>query len=106
MSLILSKEEDVLFSGCITSFLVQHSTKTLKIIGEPIDLGIGSLKGIDLKNNLLLVGGKEKFRIIKLGKRPNSGNNNTNIKVYSVSKSNVDQEYKKGISNNFFRYKI
>ena len=74
LCLILSKEEDVLFSGGRDSNIMQHSNKTLKPIGQPLKLDIGYLNGIDLNNNLLVVGGNKHFRIIKLKKKTNSGN--------------------------------
>lgn len=73
-SLILAKKEDVLFSGGKDSNVAQHSTKTLEPIGQPLKLDIGWLNGVDLNSNLLVVGGDEKFRVIKLQKRINSGN--------------------------------
>ena len=74
LSLIQSKEEDVLFSGGDGSTIAQHSTKTLKPIGQQLKVDIGYLTGIALNNNLLVVGGFEQFRIIKLEKLTNSGN--------------------------------
>ena len=76
--LILSKEEDVLFSGGDDCIIAQHSTKTLKPIGQQLKVDIGWLFGIDLNSNLLVVGGLAKFRIIKLKKLTNSGNVHTN----------------------------
>ena len=97
LCLILSKEEDVLFSGGTDSTIVQHSTKTLKPVGKPMKLDIGNLNGIDLNSNLLVVGGVEQFRIIKLQKKTNSGNSQTNqdniIQLVAYLSSNLRTNY-------------
>ena len=72
-NLVLTKDEKILFSGCDGGVLVQHSTKTFKPIGDPLQLNIGMLKSMDLNSNILLVGGHEQFRIIQLKKRVDSG---------------------------------
>ena len=73
LCLILSEKEEVLFSGGEDSTIMQHSTKTLKSIGQPLELDIDYLNGIDLNSNLLVVGGFHQFKVIKLEKLTNSG---------------------------------
>ena len=73
-SLFLSEDQQTLFSGCDNSDLKQHSVETLQPVGGTINLGIGALLGIDLKSNLLAVGGEKKFSLIQLIKIPNQGN--------------------------------
>ena len=79
LSVVLTKDESVLFSGCYGSVLVQHSIKTLKPIGDPLHLNIGNLQAMDVNSNLLVVGGQTQFRIIKLTKLVESGNYYTSI---------------------------
>ena len=74
LCLILSKEEDVLFSGGQDNTLAQHSTKTLKLVGQQLKFDKTYSHGIDLNSNLLVVGGGDQFRVIKLQKQTNSGN--------------------------------
>ena len=71
-SLFLSEDQKTLFSGCEKCQLVNHSLHTLKSIQRIMDLGIGLLSGIDMKRNLLVVGGKYKFCFLRLaGKHGN-----------------------------------
>ena len=73
-SLFLTKDENVLFSGCNGSLLIQHSTQTYKPIGDPLNLNIRQIISMDQNSNLLIVGGFEKWKVIKLEKRIGSGN--------------------------------
>ena len=65
-SLLLSPDQKTAFSGCDSSQLIHHSLHTLKYIQEIKNLDIGLLSGIDMKRNLLVVGGQTKFCLLRL----------------------------------------
>ena len=69
-SLFLSENQKTLFSGCWNGELKQHSINTLQQVGRTTNLGIGWLFGIDLKSNLLVVGGQWNFSLLQLTKIP------------------------------------
>ena len=73
VSLFLSEDQKILFSGCKKGELKQNSVDTLQSVGDTTNLGIGSLYGIDQKSNLLAVGGQKKFSLLQLSKIPNQG---------------------------------
>ena len=68
-SLFLSEDQQTLFSGCDNGDLKQHSLHTLKSIQGIRDLGIGALTGIDMKKNLLVVGGEKKFCLLRFARK-------------------------------------
>lgn len=72
-SLLLSEDQKTLFSGCNSSVLKQHSVETLQPVGTNYTFGIGQLHGIDLKKNLLAVGGRNKFSLLLLTKKVKQG---------------------------------
>ena len=72
-SLILSPDQKTAFSGCDSCQLIHHSLLTLKSIQGIRNLGIGQLFGIDMKRNLLVVGGQYKFCLFRLAGK--CGNN-------------------------------
>ena len=73
-SILLSHSQSVLFSVCDNSELMLHSLHTLKPIQRFVNLEIGELCGIDLKRNLLVVGGEYKFCLLRLTKKYKNGN--------------------------------
>ena len=65
-SLCLSKDKKTLFSGCDGGILALHCVESGKTIGEPQQLDMGSIFGMEQNSNLLLVGGFNKFGLFKI----------------------------------------
>ena len=73
-SLLLFTDQKTVISGCSNSQLMRHSLQTLKAVQGFMDLNIGELFGIDMKRNLLVVGGENMFCILRLTKKSKNGN--------------------------------
>ena len=65
-TLLLSSDKKSVFSGCYNSQLMRHSLHTLKSIQGIVKLDIGEISGIDIRGNLVVVGGKYKFCLLRL----------------------------------------